>query len=1002
MLSKFFSFFLLAMVAGFSAAHAQQVIKGRINDENGQPLIGATVYLTAEQKATATDVNGNFSITSHIKTNSVRISFISYKTQERALESFKDFTTINLDKEGSKLDEVVVVGYGTTAKKDLTGAVSTLSGNLISDRKVTQLTQALQGAIPGVAVTRTSGAPGSSGTILIRGVTTLGSNAPLVIIDGVPGQLDNVNPDDVENISILKDAASSAIYGSRAAAGVILVTTKRAKEGQATITYNGDYGWDKATMMPTYVDAPTYMRLFNEMKVNDGAAPVYDPAVIQNFAALHAADPDKYPNTDWQKDFFKNMAFHQQHDVDISVGTPNVKTKVMAGYLNEASLEPGRSFNRYSLRVNNDLRITDKLDANVDISYRRTAYITPSRSNVGGLRLLPAVYDDFYSDGRYAPGKDGENELALNALGGTSDTRYNKFSSRLQLNYNPVKGLKLSAIVAPQLNFSNSNSFSKMISYTSLADPSVIINTSGNTNSLTQTQTYEQDINMQALANYQVTIARDHNITALLGFEDNTFHNENTGEYRDGYVLPDYQVLDAGSKTNATNNGNADESALRSFFGRVTYNYKGKYLLQANARYDGSSRFAAATRWGFFPSVSAGWVVTEEEAFKDKLPFSFLKVRGSWGRNGNQEIGNYSYQSLISLSSVLFYNSAGQITPVTGGNQLYYALKDISWETKQDFDLGVDMAFLNNRLSVTADYFDKKTFDILLNLPIPLNTGLLATSQNAGTMLNKGWELQVGWNDKLDKNWKYNVSVNLSDYTNKIVDLKGTSTLGAQALLEDQPYNVWYGYQALGYFKDAADVTASAKLTGGEKPGDIKYRDMNGDGKITADKDQVPLGNSLPRYLYGGNAGISYKNIDFGCSFQGVGKQTGKLTADMVQPFQGNYGNVKTSYLGNYWTPDNPNAKYPRLSYTNVNVNYSPNSNFWLFNAAYFRLKDIRLGYTFNPALLKHIGIKKARVFVAATDAFTVSNYPKGWDPEGTRADNSIVATYYTGVSLTF
>jgi TonB-linked SusC/RagA family outer membrane protein len=1002
MIRRFFSFLILAMVAGLSVAQAQQVIKGKINDETGAPLTGATVYLTAEQKGAMTDTAGIFSITSHNKGNKVRISFIGYKTQETDVNFFKGFTTITLEKIGGKLDEVVVVGYGTTAKKDLTGSVSTLSGTLIDERKTTQLSQALQGAIPGVAVTRNSGAPGTSATILIRGVTTLGVNDPLVIIDGVPGTLDAVNPDNVENISVLKDAASSAIYGSRAAAGVILVTTKRAKEGQATIGYSANFGWERATSIPSFVDAPTYMSLFNEMKANDGASPVYDASVIQNFASLHASDPDKYPNTDWQKDFFKNYAFQQQHDIDISVGSKNVKTKVMAGYTNQASLEPGRSFNRYSIRVNNDLRINDKLNANVDLGYLRNEYLTPTRTAVWLVRQLPAIYDDYYTDGRYAPGKDGGNPIALNDLGGLTDNRTNQFNARLQLNFTPVKGLKLSGVYAPQLSFGNNSAFSKVVSYTAQNDPTLVVNTNGNTNSLTQTQTYAQAINMQALANYQITIAGNHNISALLGYENNTFHNENTGEYRDGYVLPNYQVLDAGSKTNATNNGNADESALRSFFGRLAYSYKGKYLLQANARYDGSSRFAPNNRWGFFPSVSGGWVVTEEEAFKDKLPFSFLKVRGSWGRNGNQQIGNYSYQSLISLSPVLFYNSAGQIVPVTAGNQLYYAVKDITWETKQDFDIGLDMAFLNNRLAVTADYFDKKTYNILLNLPIPLNTGLLATAQNGGKMLNKGWELQIGWNDRIGKDWRYSFSVNLSNYTNKIVDLKGTSTLGAQALLEGQPYNVWYGYRAQGYFKDANDVATSAKLTGGEKPGDIKYVDLNGDGKITADKDQVPLGNSLPQYLYGGNASIKYKNIDFGFSFQGVGKQTGKMTADIVQPFLDNYGNVNTSYVGNYWTPDNPNAKYPRLSYSNINVNYTPNSNFWLFNAAYFRLKDITMGYTFKPEILKHVGIKSARVFVSATDAFTVSNYPKGWDPEVTKGNNTPVATYFTGVNVTF
>jgi TonB-linked SusC/RagA family outer membrane protein len=1002
MIKKLTFLVMLLLICNLLVAQDVQVIKGKIVDDAGSPLVGATVYLTVDKTAAAADAKGDFSITSNNPQNKLRVTFVGYKTQEFDLTAFKTGSAITLQSDGNNLNEVVVVGYGTTVKKDLTGAVSTLSGDLISERKTTRVSQALQGAIPGVQVNRNAGTPGAGGSILIRGVTTLGVNDPLVIIDGVPGSMDNLNPENVESISVLKDAASSAIYGSRAAAGVILITTKRAKEGQQEINYSSDFGWQKPITMPKFVDAQTYMALFNEMKVNDGATPIYDPAVIADYANLSAANPDKYPNTDWQKDYFKNVAFQQRHDLSLTIGTKYVKTKVMAGYTKQGGLEPNRSFNRYSFRVNNDLRITEQLSANVDFAYYRAQSLSATTSDINLVRQLPAIYDDYYSDGRYAPGKDGANPIANNMMGGRTNVRNNQFSARMQLNYAPVTGLKLSAIFAPQLGFLNSNSFSQIVSYTSLTDPSVVLNRFNNTNSLTLSQSYNQALNAQFLANYQITIARDHAITALLGYESNDFRDENSSAFRDGYVLPAYQVIDAGAKLNAANSGNASESALRSFFGRLNYNYKGKYLLQVYARYDGSSRFAPENRWGFFPSVSGGWVVSEEEAFKDKLPFSFLKVRGSWGRNGNQQIGNYSYQSLINLNTILFYNTAGQIVPATAGNQLNYAVKDITWETKQDFDIGVDMAFFKNRLSLTADYFNKTTFDILLNLPIPLNTGLLATPQNGGKMLNKGWELQIGWNDRINKDWRYSFSVNLSDYKNKIADLKGTSTLGSNALLEGQPYNVWYGYRNLGYFKDAADVAASAKLTGAEKPGDIKYADLNGDGKITADKDQVPLGNSLPRYLFGGNGSVKYKNFDLGFSFQGIGKQLSRLGGFMIQPFDSNFGNVNTYYVDNYWTPTRPDAKYPRLSYNNKNINYDQSSDFWFFNGSYIRLKDVTFGYTVSPGLLKRFGVKNARVFVSATDLFTASHFPKGWDPEGTQGNNPLVVTYYTGLSVTF
>lgn len=998
---KFTLMAVLLLCAHTLSAQVSQLIKGKVNDETGQPLVGATVSLTLEKKNAATDADGNFSILSSNPANKVQVSFVGYAVKEFTLAEVLQNPLIALDKPANQMNEVVVVGYGSAAKKDLTGAVATLSGDLLNDRKTTRVSQALQGAIPGVSVTRSSGGPAAGSTIRIRGITTLGVNDPLVIIDGVPGNMDNVNPEDIESLSVLKDAASSAIYGSRAAAGVILISTKRAKNGQSSITYNADFGVEEITSLPAFADAATWMRLNNEMKANDGLTPVYAPGLISDYASLNAQDPDKYPNTDWQKTYFKDRAFQQRHNLDISLGSNNIKSKVNFGYMDQPGMDPNRSFNRYTFRTNNDLSITSMLSANVDFAYYRAVALTGASSDLYMVKLLPSIFDDFYSDGRYAPGKDGVNPLANNFEAGNYDSRNNQFSGRLQLNFEPLQGLKFSGIYAPQVGFTKYTTFKKMVPYSALNDPSVIINTFGTANSLEQIEDYNQAINAQLLANYQFKVSDDHSFTALLGFESNTFRNETNSQFRDGYLLTDYRVIDAGAKLNWTNGGNANESALRSFFGRLTYNFKNKYLVQTNFRYDGSSRFSPENRWGFFPSVSAGWVLTEESFFKDKTPFSFLKLRASWGRNGNQQIGNYSYQALVALGTSLFYNAAGQIVPASSGNQEDLAVRNKTWETKEDYDIGLDASFLNSRLSVTADYFYKNTYDILLNLPIPLNTGLNATSQNAGKLINKGWEVQLGWNDKIGTNWSYSVSANLSDFTNRIVDLKGTSTLGDQAILEGSPYNAWYGYQNLGYFKDAADVTSSPKLTGAEKPGDIKYRDVNGDGKISADGDRVILGNSLPRYLYGGNASMKFKNVDFGFSFQGIGKQLGKPQSLMYQPFIDNFGNVPAYMVDNTWTPERTEARYPRLTYNNRGGNFA-GSDFYLFNSRYFRLKDVTLGYTISPKLLRRVGAKNARIFLSATDLFSVSEYPKGWDPEGGQTDNPIVTTYYGGLSITF
>lgn len=992
---------LITLCTKFLAAQTVRTVRGSVADEQGRPLSGANVSLTEEKKSTTTNEKGEFTILSANSLNKLRITFVGFTSAEFPLPKGDEQASIILNSEGLSMNEVVVVGYGTATKKDLTGAVSTLSGDLLTDRKTTRVSQALQGAIPGVSVSRSSGGPAAGSTIRIRGITTLGVNDPLVVVDGVPGNIDNVSPEDIESISVLKDAASSAIYGSRAAAGVILISTKRAKSGQASISYSVDFGMEKITSLPNFADAATWMRMNNEMKTNDGLTPVYAADLIANYASLNAADPDKYPNTNWQNTYFNSSAFQQRHNLDISLGNKDIKSKVIFGYMDQPGMDPNRSFERYSFRVNNDLTITKQLSVNVDFAYYLAQAFTAASNDLYAVKQLPPIYDDFYNDGRYAPGKDGVNPLANNYLGGNYNSRNNQLNARLQLNYDAFKGFKLSGIFAPQLGFIKYSTFNKMVPYTELNDPSVVINTFRTANSLNESQGYSQAINAQILANYQFNISTQHKFTALLGFENNTFRDESSGQYRDGYLLTDYQVIDAGSQLNWSNSGNANESALRSFFGRLTYNFKDKYLLQTNFRYDGSSRFSPKNRWGFFPSVSAGWIISQEDFFTESNKFSFLKLRASWGRNGNQQIGNYSYQSLIALGSALFYNAAGQIVPASIGNQLDFAIRNKTWETKEDYDIGIDAAFFNNRLTLTADYYHKNTYDILLNLPIPLNTGLNATSQNAGKLINKGWELQLGWSDKIGENWSYSFSANLSDFRNKIVDLKGTSTLGDQALLEGQPYNAWYGYQNLGYFKDAADVAASAKLTGAEKPGDIKFRDIDGDGKISADKDRVVLGNSLPRYLYGGNASVKFKNVDFGFSFQGIGKQLGKPGSLMYQPFTDNFGNVPSYMVDNTWSPSRPDAKYPRLTYNNRGVNYA-NSDFFLFNSAYFRLKDVTLGYTFKPNVLKHIGIKGARLFVSATDLFSVSNYPQGWDPEGGQSDNPIVTTYYGGLSVTF
>lgn len=996
---------LLTLIYCSCITYAQvKSISGVVADSGKNPIPGVSVQIKALKLTTATDDKGRFSMPTSVATALVTFSCTGFKTVEIELTNGQGAQVV-MEESKKQLEEVVVVGYGTVAKKDLTGSIGTLSGQKITERHNTGVTQALQGAVPGLTVTRTTTQPGAGGTIRIRGITTLGAgNDPLVIIDGVPGDINNVNPLDIENISVLKDAASAAIYGSRAASGVILISTKRAKNGQSQITYSTTFGIQKPVTLPKFVDGATYMRLENQVLINDGRTPLYGNTLIDNYANLHAADPDKYPDEDWGELYYKKSAPQQRHNLDLTVGTEKLKSKILMGYDDQEGLDRNRGFNRITLRANNDLNINKMLSAGLDLAYLRAETNSSSVIDASSARFIPPIYDSYYDDGRFAPARDGNNPIALNELGGRIKGVNHQLNAKIQLNFTPFEGFKLSGIVAPQLAFSKNSSTNKIVNFYSKSDPSLVINRFGTTNSLSEASQNDQRINMQLLANYTTTLANKHKITALLGYEENTFRTDTNSLFRDGYVLPDYEVINAGGIANLRNSGTAYENALRSYFSRIDYSYKGRYLLGISGRYDGSSRFAENNRWGFFPAVSAAWIISEED-FAKKLPFDFLKLRGSWGRNGNQNIGNYSYLSLISLGTTLIYNSSGGIISVPTGHQADININDKSWETKEDYNIGIDMGLVHKKLSISADYFVKNTFDILINQDIPLVIGLATTTTNAASMENRGWEFQASWNDNLGPDWSYSISANIADFKNKVTDTKGINILANNARIEGQPFNVYYGYRSAGYFQSDADVAASAKLTGTEKPGDLKFADINGDGKIDAANDRVVLGDPYPHYTYGGFASVKYKNFDLGFSFQGIGKQNRRPDDLMINPTvaSGSF-NIQEYMNGNTWTPQNPNAPYPRLTSANATVNYSTLTNFYLFNGSYFRLKDINIGYTFDPAIISRIGLKNARIFISGTDvlSFRSKGFQPGWDPEDAQGTSPLIAAYLFGLSLTF
>lgn len=1016
----------LMLVCIYCTAKAQtRVVTGKVTDATtNESLVGVTVSVPGTRTGAVTDASGNFSLTVKNEVNSLLFGYVGYQSQTVSIGAKP--LQVRLKPDQNNLNDVVVVGYGTQKKKDLTGAIATISAEDITGRQTIQVSEALQGAIPGVSVTRNNSSPGAGATVQIRGVTTLNTNSPLVVVDGVPvSSMDLVNPNDIETLSVLKDASSAAIYGSRGAAGVIVITTKRGKTGASSVDYNFEYALQKPTALPEYVNSPTYMKYFNEQATNDGAATgPYSNDFIVNFEQNRAAKPNIFPfgSTDWQDLIMTNKyAPRQQHDLVFTSGTDKLKTKISLGYQDIGAFYDNFNYERYQFRVNNDIRISEKLSATADLAFRRLNNLRPVDNPFSGstpiyeARILPPIYIAKYTNGEYGVAKDGRNPLAQLEQGGNYEGRSNQLQGRIALNFKPIQDLTVTAMLAPTFDFDKSKAFRKKIAFNNPdGSPSAAVNTPLSTLRETRDETYQ--LNSQLLANYNKSFQNKHNFGVLAGFESVYYNAESLGAGRDGFSLTDYPYLSVGSQLLRDNSGSAEQESLQSFFGRLTYDFMGKYYIQANLRYDQSSRFAPGFRSATYPSFSAGWTISEESFMKNVKWVNFLKLRGSYGEVGNQRITDpdrnnaqnyYPSQASIDLNNTALFYQNGVLVPLTTGAQRVLAIKDIRWETTKSTDIGLDAAFFNNRLNVTADYFNKSTTDILLPLDIPLNLGYDKPVQNAGVLAVQGWELGLNWKDKIGV-FTYSAGFNLSDAKSKIKSMAGTrqEINSQQVNLEGSQFNEWYGYLSQGIYQSAADANGSARTSTAVTAGDIKYVDLDNNGVINAN-DRVLLGGSLPRYQYGGNVNLGYEGFDLSLVFQGVGKRLSRLSADVVRPFQEQFGNFPVLLDGNFWSKTNSQeqnlgALYPRLSNTSSGNNYA-SSDFWLFNGAYFRLKNVTLGYTFNnQSLLKKVGVQSIRIYIAANDFFISSKFPKYADPESGNATYPIVTTFLSGVALKF
>lgn len=1002
-------------------------VQGLVRDQAGQPLVGASIIIKGTTIGTVANDNGFFTI--QAQPNSVLvISMLGYESKEIQVGS-KTSLKIVLAEDLKTLDEVVVVGYGVQKKKDLTGSVAVVSGDKLQQRNAASLSTALQGASSGVLVTRDGNAPGATATIRVRGVTTIGDSDPLYIIDGVPGDINAVNLDDVESMSVLKDAASASIYGSRAAAGVILIQTKRAAKDQVSVNYNVKLGFEIPTKQPTTTGLIGYLKGVNEGRYNDnpdgGFYQTYSEELINNWLEYNKNNPDEYPNTDWSDLILASKAFRQSHSITVSGRSQTVQTRASFNYDDVDGLYKinNMNWNRIMMRVNNDVKITKWMSASVDFNFRHSTRKTPHFSPLAGpssIRKIPPIYAAVWSDGRLAEGKAGDNPYGALLYGGDKKAWTDQIGGKISLDITPVDGLKLSAVIAPQYNFARNKNFKRAVEYSAAEDPtrkSYI--TSYNTTSLEEIRGNDNNYTLQFLATYLKDFGK-HSINALAGYEEYYAYRETMSGSGDNYQL-DYPYLDLAPSDMLKVKGSATENAYRSWFGRIGYSYGNKYLLQVNLRADASSRFHRNYRWGFFPSVSAGWVITQENFMKSVDPkiLTFAKLRASWGQLGNERMldasGNpsyYPYQSSISFYEALFFNKTDIVTAATAA-QTTYAVRDVTWETTSSVDVGVDLSFLNGRLSATADYYKKTTSDMLLALQIPTYIGYENPRKNTGEMYSEGYDIELSWRDDVNEKFRYSVTVNLSDNMTKMGNLGGTEFLGNKIKVEGSAFDEWYGYKTNGLYLTQEDVDNSAKLNNSVRVGDIWYKDISGpegvpDGKISPEYDRVRLGPSLPRYIFGGNITLEYANFDFAMTFQGVGSQlVGVSGSDMVKPFNNDWGGIPSAIDGKYWSPtkspeENAKAKYPALTFARRNANFETFSDLYLFNGRYFRLKNLTLGYTLPSKLTNKIYMKDLRIYVSADDVFCLSKFPKGWDPEMGGSSYPITTTLLLGLSVKF
>lgn len=999
----------------FATTQQAGICKGLVKDATGESVIGASVVVKGTTNGTITDFDGNFSLDGIKKGDVIVISYVGYQTQEIKWNGSP--LNVILKEDSKTLSEVVVVGYGTQKKANLSGSVAMVDSKELENRPIQNVSSGLQGLMPGVAITGTNGAPGQdAGKIRVRGIGTLNEAGPYILVDGIEtGTLSAVDPNDIESISVLKDAASAAIYGSKAANGVVLITTKRGKTGQTKISYSGYLSFQNATNMIERMGSYEYASLLNQALEAEGMSKRFNDTELQKFK--DGNDP-LYPDTDWYDLAYKTGVQHR-HNVNINGGSENVKYMASLGYLNQTGILPNTGREQFNARTNLDMKINKRLSARMNLSFIKNDYSDASSAYYGGssdqiirqLNLIAPWIVARYDDGTWGTISDGSPIAWLDSGMKVNRDNYN-FSGMAAVDYEIFDGLKLTLQGAYVNNLQNYNYFQKYIKYNENkeSDPSQL-----------DERFYKWDrTNYDALLNYNKNFGK-HNIKGLLGWHTEKYNYKYQKAVRKKFPNNELTDMNAGDASTQSNEGYTAELAMISWFARINYDFAGKYLLEANIRADASSRFAEGHRWGYFPSFSGAWRISEEafmESAKDSW-LSGLKIRASWGQLGNQDAlsgsNNDYYPALNTYNLDSKYAFGGSLN--SGYYQRKYRLETISWEKASTWGVGVDFT-LFNKLNGSLDYYNRKTTGIIMDVTVPKEFALDAYKDNVGSMRNSGIEINLSYNTKIGQ-VDFGIAGNFSYNKNEILDLGGgdpnkylDATDGySQRNKVGEAMNSYYIYRADGFFNSQEEADAYTAKYGNPfgktfKAGDLRYVDTNKDGKLTAD-DREYCGSSDPKIIYGFNINAGWKGIDLSLMFNGAAGVKRLFDGyEVYGNFSGDAAHPATIWR-DAWTPDNHDASMPRIFYdtNSASSSRSAQSDFWLQDTSYLRLKNLQLGYTLPKGWLNSVGVENIRIYYSVENLLTFDKMKINIDPESTSQRLSsypLLRTHAFGVNVTF